>query len=219
MKQRSLVLIISAVSCTGTLIAFGWGITNTYNQKLDNLTAMVVASAQAEHALQQKLDQLLASQATPVMATDEVAIDTLTSELLVARTLAGLTDVQGAGVVVTLDDSRNGSVIHDSDLLMLINELRDAGAQALSINGERLLATSEVRCAGSILSVNNQRLAAPFEIAAVGSTDTLYNALHMKGGVLDVLTDWELTVLVEKREQLTISAFAGNPTALFTSKP
>ena len=112
---------------------------------------------------------------------------------------AGLTDVEGPGVIVILSDSSQANsttgneadyLIHDSDLLSVINELRDAGAQAISFNGERILATSEVRCAGSVVTVNGRRFAAPFVLFAIGEPTTLYNALTMRGGVVDVLSQW-----------------------------
>ena len=96
--------------------------------------------------------------------------------------LAGLTSVEGGGVQVTLSDSTqtnnltenaNAYVIHDLDILQVINELRDAGAEAISLNGERVVSTSEVRYAGSTVSINNNRYAAPFVIKAIGDPTNL----------------------------------------------
>ena len=66
---------------------------------------------------------------------------------------AGMTDVIGPGIEVVLNDSPAANtsgneadyLIHDSDILSVINELRDAGAEALSLNGNRILATTEIR--------------------------------------------------------------------------
>lgn len=130
---------------------------------------------------------------------------------------AGLTDVEGPGVMVILSDSKaeNTSgdeadyLIHDSDLLSVINELRDGGAEALSFNGERILATSEVRCAGSVVLVNGKRFAAPFVIYAIGDPTTLYNALTMRGGVVDVLSQWKIGVTVQMSDKLLIPRYNG----------
>ena len=132
--------------------------------------------------------------------------------------VAGLTDVEGPGVMVILQDSTatNTSgeeadyLIHDSDLLSVINELRDAGAQALSLNGERILATSEIRCAGSVVLINGQRVAAPFVLYAIGDPTTLYNALTMRGGVVDVLSQWKIQVNVTMSEKLLIEKYSGS---------
>ena len=64
-------------------------------------------------------------------------------------------------------------IIHDDDLLRVINELRAAGAEAIAINGERIVAMSEIRCAGPTLSVNNNRSAPPYEIKAIGNPNNL----------------------------------------------
>lgn len=136
-----------------------------------------------------------------------------------AELLAGMTDVTGRGVVVTLNDmypsvvpegtDPNDFIIHDSDLLMVLNELRDAGAEALSINDERILATSEVRCAGNVVSVNNNRISAPYVIRAIGDPEKLTAGLQMRGGVIDTLTAMGISTKLEKKEQLEIEAYTG----------
>lgn len=132
----------------------------------------------------------------------------LLEELTKAELLAGMTDVKGEGVEVTLRDGTE-YIIHDGDLLMVINELRDAGAEALSLNGQRLLSTSEIRCAGSIVSVNNVRCAAPFIIKAIGNSETMYNALFLRGGVVDSLNQWKIETSVEVKKDLVIEGYAG----------
>lgn len=130
---------------------------------------------------------------------------------------AGITDISGPGVSVVMEDStaKNTSgneanyLIHDSDLLSVVNELRAAGAEALSLNGERILATSEIRCAGPVVTVNGVQKAAPFTIFAIGDSDTLYDALNMRGGVVDRLEAWKISVKVARSDQLTIPGYGG----------
>ena len=131
--------------------------------------------------------------------------------------LAGLTDVEGPGVMVVMSDSKAENttgdeadyLIHDSDLLTMLNELRDAGAEALSLNGQRVVATSEVRCAGSVVLINGQRVSAPFVIYAIGDPTTLYNALTMRNGVVDVLSQWKINVSVTMSDKLLIEKYTG----------
>ncbi|GHU88721.1 hypothetical protein FACS1894202_05380 [Clostridia bacterium] len=118
---------------------------------------------------------------------------------------AGVIGARGPGLVVTLTD-QSGDTLHDSDLLMLVNELRDAGAEALSLNGQRLTATSEIRCAGAIVSVNNTRIAAPFVVRAIGPGETMYAALNLSGGVGDTLKNWGFVLLIERSAELEIEA-------------
>lgn len=142
---------------------------------------------------------------------------TIITQLEKAELLAGLVEVKGSGVVVTLKDSTvknaigdsNAYIIHDSDLLMVINELCDAGAEAICLNNERIVSTSEIRCAGSIVSVNNTRCAQPFTIKAIGNPVNLESALMMRDGVYDTLVAWGITVDIKKSSDITIPAFTG----------
>ena len=78
-----------------------------------------------------------------------------------------------------------------------------------SLNGERLLATSEIRCTGAVVTVNGRQYASPYVIFAIGEPTTLYNALTMRNGVADVLGQWKIQVQVNISEQLTISKYQG----------
>ena len=141
----------------------------------------------------------------------------LRAEVEQLELLAGLTEVSGPGVSVILSDSTavNTSgdeadyLIHDSDLLTVVNELRSAGAEAISLNGERLLATSEIRCTGAVVTVNGRQYAAPYVIFAIGDANTLYNALTMRNGVVDVLGQWKIKVQINASEELTIPQYRG----------
>lgn len=144
-------------------------------------------------------------------------------ELKRAEMAAGLTDVTGSGITVTLKDGSNANnnvvggvvydegygIVHDSYVLMFLNELRAAGAEALSINGERILATSEIRCAGPTISINNTKKAAPFEIKVIGDPDTLENALKMPGGAVDQSAFYGIDVSIKKSNKLMIEKYKG----------
>lgn len=131
---------------------------------------------------------------------------------------AGVVALQGPGLSVTIDDSKRQSkpgenpnlyLIHDDDILKVINELWAAGAEAISINEQRLIATSEIRCAGPTLSVNNTRYSPPYEIRAIGEPQNLENALKMRGGVVETLQFWGIQVGIKKQEVLQIPAYKG----------
>ena len=168
-------------------------------------------------------DQVSQLQGELALYRDEAASGQAGSEALRAEVdqleiTAGLTDVEGPGVTVILEDSASANLtgdeadylIHDSDLLSVINELRSAGAEAISLNGERILATSEVRCTGAVVTVNGRRYAAPYIIFAIGDPDTLYSALTMRSGVADVLSQWGITVKVTASDLLLIPKYNGS---------
>ena len=150
-------------------------------------------------------------------AQGEVELQTLRDRVTLLEFTAGVTDISGPGVSVVMEDSTARNVtgneadylIHDSDLLRVINELRAAGAEALSLNGERILATSEVRCAGPVVTINGVQKSAPFTIFAIGDSDTLYDALTMRNGVVDILEAWKISVKVVRSDQLTIPGYGG----------
>ena len=130
--------------------------------------------------------------------------------------LSGSTAVEGTGIIITIDDSYQKStagedmnlyLVHDEDLLKVINELRAAGAEAISINGQRLTATSEIRCAGPTVSVNNVRSAPHFEIRAIGSIHDLENAINMRGGVADTLKVWGINMTLQSSNNVWIPAY------------
>lgn len=127
--------------------------------------------------------------------------------------MAGNTDVEGAGIIITLDDSPitkkpgenpNLYIIHDEDLLRTLNELRAAGAEAISLNDQRIVAMSELRCAGPTISVNNVRSAAPYVIKAIGAPKTLTSALRLRGGVVETFEFWGIQVDIQEKEKLVI---------------
>ncbi len=128
--------------------------------------------------------------------------------------LAGVTDVKGEGVVVKLDDGNivvDGSdvLVHDSDVLTVVNELKAAGAEAISVNGQRIIATTAIRCVGPVIQINYQKVAAPFEIKAIGNSQYLESAMTIKNGVVDVLKKYGISVEVSRVKSLEVSKYAG----------
>ncbi len=99
---------------------------------------------------------------------------------------AGLADVKGEGITVTVSDAVNASsdvynstlLVHDTTLMQLVNDLKLAGASAISVNGERIVALSEFLCVGPAVRVNGTKLFAPFLIRAVGDPAKLEAAVR-----------------------------------------
>jgi uncharacterized protein YlxW (UPF0749 family) len=93
--------------------------------------------------------------------------------------------------------------------LKVVNELKAAGAEALSINGQRIISTSEIRCAGPTVSVNNVRSAPPYVIQAIGNPQTLDASLKMRGGVVETLKFWGIQVQTAIEKNLVIPGYNG----------
>lgn len=144
--------------------------------------------------------------------------DAMKKELEKARMIAGLLEGTGPGVVLTLDDSDipqqpgedpNLFLIHDEDLLKVVNELFAAGAEAVSINGQRIIANSEIRCVGPTIIVNSVRLAPPFIIQAIGDPDILDSSLKMRGGIIESLQVFGIQVNIKKQDKIDMPAYNG----------
>ena len=103
-------------------------------------------------------------------------------------------------------ENPNLYIIHDEDLLRVLNELRAAGAEAISVNDQRIVAMSEIRCAGPTISVNNVRSAPPYVIKAIGAPKTLSSALRLRGGVVETFEFWGIQVKIKTVEKLHIPA-------------
>ncbi|MGE5552437.1 MAG: DUF881 domain-containing protein [Betaproteobacteria bacterium] len=139
----------------------------------------------------------------------------LNSELVKAQLLAGTTKVAGPGVQITLESPVAGRkqnqeelfLVHDEDLLNVVNELVAAGAEAIAINGERRVALTEIRRAGALMSVNNRSTGEPFVIQAIGDPENLTRSLEVRGGVLDALQAWGISVTVQTFKEMVLPAY------------
>lgn len=159
-------------------------------------------------------------------AEEDSAADVLVNDLNKNQILAGTVAVEGPGVIVTLEDNdtitgtpvnENVYVVHDDDVLRVLNELRAAGAEALAINGQRVVSTSEIRCAGNTISVNNTRTGAPFIISAIGDSEQLSSGLAMRGGLVDELSRW-VKIKVETKSSITLPAYTGSNNYQYAKK-
>ncbi|HNX92413.1 MAG TPA: DUF881 domain-containing protein [Syntrophomonas sp.] len=142
----------------------------------------------------------------------------LQEEMQKVNMAAGLLPVYGQGITVTLNDSArspemgedpNGLLVHDVDILNVVSELKASGAEAISVNGERIIAMSEVRCAGTTILVNTNKIAPPFIVKAIGDPQMLESGLTIKGGVAQKLKDYGLQVQIQKNNNVEIPAYTG----------
>ncbi|MNT35121.1 hypothetical protein D3C72_1711370 [compost metagenome] len=130
--------------------------------------------------------------------------------------LMGLTEVTGTGIILTLDDGKatnylgslNDLLIHDLDLINVVNELKNAGAEAISINGQRITTTSSIMCDGNVIMVNGVKIGAPFEIKAIGLPEQL-SGLARPGGYLAALNDYSISTELKKSNNVTIPKYSG----------
>lgn len=138
-----------------------------------------------------------------------------------SKAFGGTESVHGPGIVVVLRDSPKSAlpgvdekmmgeyIIHEDDIRKVANELFAAGAEAVSVNQQRLVANSSIRCAGPTVLVNSIPVAAPFVIKAIGKPETLEGALKLPGGPLAGLFLLDM-MQITKQTDMTVPAYAGS---------
>jgi len=128
----------------------------------------------------------------------------------------GFVDAIGPGVEVVIDDGTrdlefgenpNDILVHDLDLLLIINELKDAGAEVISVNGQRIVDKSSISCSGYTVRINGQFYARPFVIRAIGDGSRMSAALIGPGGYGTVLKDWGLIFRISILDDIVIPAY------------
>ncbi len=144
-----------------------------------------------------------------------------------ARVNSGLVPMKGPGLIITLSDSTKRAapdedihyfIVHDVDLQTLVNELYAAGCEAISINGQRIVNRTPIRCVGPTILIDAVRVASPYTVTAIGSPDDMEGGLKMTGGFLDsmnMLIRSGGEVRVSKKQDLSVPAFTGSMTFRF----
>jgi len=132
----------------------------------------------------------------------------LTNEVKEAETYLGYTSVHGEGIVVTLSDGTYS--VEYGQLLELVNELNAAGAEAISINGERIVSDSDIMLVNeTIILVNGGvKISEPFEVKAIGNKKDLETSLAIKAGFLDrCKTYYEINAEYNVQDNIVIPAY------------
>lgn len=137
--------------------------------------------------------------------------------------LGGLTPVTGNGVVLTLKNPSNpmkkdknaGSSgvqngLQSEDILKLVNDLKAAGATAISINDQRIITTTEIVNSGPSIMVNQTRIGAPIEIRALGEPTVLANSLTIRGGILEYLQFFGISAQIVQKSKIKVPAYTGS---------
>lgn len=144
-------------------------------------------------------------------------IDAMRKELDYIKTVNGFYDLQGEGVMIVLNDGTRelfeledaeNIMVHDFDIINIINDLKVAGAEAISINGQRLLSTSEINCSGHSVRINNQFFAQPFVIKAIGNSELLFKAVTDDKTYGDELKLYGIYIDAKKEENIKIPKYS-----------
>ena len=140
-------------------------------------------------------------------------------EFNINNTALGLTDVSGQGVIVTLKDNQGVTnenigitddirsyLVHDANLREIVRKLKISGAEAISINDERIVNDTSIICSGNVIRVNDKKVSSPFEIKAIGSPELLYGNLDE---TITRLNNSGIIVDIKKQDNVKINKYDG----------
>jgi len=207
--------------------------TQTAKQRQDALDRLQGSAVQfnANLELQRRIAQLQKDNAQLARSapSDTERLKVISKDLLNAQAFAGLTDVKGPGIVVTLSDSKKPfanmsagfsnmppgfappNIIHDTDIDAVLNELKASGAEAISVNGQRIAAVSPVRCVGPTVLVNFTPTASPFVIKAIGDPKTLKAGVELPGGIVTQIRSYDPNMFIVQvsKQPIVVPAYSG----------
>jgi len=163
-------------------------------------------------SLQQSIQDSQAQAENVVLSKEEI------TKLNYKKAQAGLTKLNGPGIIIVLDDSASGpateeSIVHAADIRDILNLLWGSGAEGIVINNQRVVLNTAVDCIVNTILLNNVRLATPFQIEAIGNQDLMYDKITNQKILTDLYKrkkDNGVIFDVRKNNDLTLPVFDGS---------
>lgn len=174
-------LILTIGICVQIKTVNNNGTTTSSNKEINNLKTQVLKMREKYEESYQKLDSLqqeLENTRKNVTNNDE-QLKSLEEKIKKYNVLLGVTDAKGQGVTITIADATvtntmsalldpHNLIVHDKDILEIVNELKNAGAEAIEVNGQRIVANTAISCDGNVIVINGEKVSSPFTINAIG---------------------------------------------------
>lgn len=221
----SLLFLLAGAAVSVWLRAWAININVDQTNQNQNLVAVITQLEEETQALEQSIDAIrsrLAGQLSVADGSDEY-LARLRQEIGRLQLASGQTPVRGDGIVITLNDNVAGAeaakqldptnyypenyIIHDSNLRYLLNDVTYL-ADAVAINGQRIVDLSDIRCVGTVIIINSTRTAPPYEISLIGPAALLEGALQESSQYL-YLHNKNMPVKVSRAEGLELPAYTG----------
>jgi len=210
-------LIALSIGLVGFLVAAQWGTSHRHTEHLaleseSDLTRIFASLNEQSAALRDEVSQLrLELSALQSSAErDQLARDAADRQLSDLQILAGVVAARGPGVAVHIADPKGS--FEFQLLLDLVQELRDAGAEAIAVNGHRVGGNTAFSHGRAGVTVDGQAVTQPYEVLAIGDPATLEVGLKIPGGAVDTLDALDGTkVAVERRSDVRVPALDHPP--------
>lgn len=194
------------------------GTTVSVNQQESELKSQVLKMKEKyenQYAELEKIEKELEQTRKDITSHNE-ELKSMEEKINEYNKILGMTDVKGKGVIITAQDGTesattfnvNNLIVHDENVLSIVNELKNAGAEAISINGKRVVNSTAISCDGNVIVVNGEKISSPIEILAIGLPEQL-STLDRAGGTLKYFSDLGKKVSLAKSQKLEIPKYTG----------
>ncbi|KGR80441.1 hypothetical protein CD29_00680 [Ureibacillus manganicus DSM 26584] len=225
-SRKSMIILIVCI-ITGFIIGYSYNLTkdnrqlsSPYVEKDESYREELIKQQERNKELSEELNELnqRIRDYEKSFASNQDEYDVLLQEAEKLRLMLGDIPAVGQGIRITLNDSEynpnnsnpNEYIVHESHIFKVINELKISGAEAITINGQRLKANSYINCTGPVITIDGKQYPAPFVIEAVGNPEVLISSLQIVGGVFDQLINDQIVVTIERSAQVSIPSVNEN---------
>lgn len=184
-----------------------------YLEELKKVRTEKDNALQELNELEKRLEKIEAEK-----ANEDFFMASVLSDLEKYKMATGTVDVKGPGAIITVDDPIQTDEYADDHsvimlryelLLSLVNKLKEAGAEAISINGQRIIVTTEISLAGNNVNINTVPTAPPYIIKAIGNPETIESTLTIRFGIIEQMKNYGLRIKIEQMDDIEIPRFSG----------
>jgi uncharacterized protein YlxW (UPF0749 family) len=179
---------------------------SAYAQSPADQAVIIGGLVDGNAALRKEVADLEDSLARAASSSDQGSMESMVADLNRLRVVNGLVEVAGPGVEVRIS---NG--VTALDLQDLVNEARNAGAEALALNGRRLVARSVIVGSEGTIQMDGEVLRSPYRLQAIGHAESLERALDRKGGLVALLryTYPDATITLSRQDRIVLPLYTG----------
>jgi uncharacterized protein YlxW (UPF0749 family) len=155
---------------------------------------------------------------------DDTKVDELQEQIEALSMPAGLVPLQGPGLTVTLDDApremreaagadASNAIVHQQDIQAVANAMWAGGAEAMTIQGQRVVSTTGIKCVGNTVLLHGVTYSPPYVVSAIGDVDAMRSHLDSSpylAAYLEAVEEYQLGWDVEEQERIQAPAFTGS---------
>lgn len=216
--------LLAACAVLGFLVVITYGLTPPVPEERlpasQRLSALITRQQGDIREQKQAVEDLRAELQQTETGTNDVALGLVAQERAIksAAQKAGAVSMRGEGFTVTLNDSTlaqapsgnvNDLVIHSQDVQAVVNALWASGAEAIAINGERVVSTSAILCVGNTLLLNGTVHAPPYEVSAIGADRAKFNNDPSVKRLAGVAQEFSLRFSIGRTTTVTVPRYNG----------